>query len=210
MSVWYPTLRRLASLRKRFNTSGSKRMAISRRARVPIGGRPTRRIARSCRSDVSGISEKSIPRRVTIRRPFLPARPPRTDDADRFDMACCPLRIRHYHNVAEHGRTKTKKSSFSHRVGHIWTIQCVGIREHRGGVIERDAMFGQIRRGLLRIPLKHSLVYTERGAAPTTTHHRRRPATTRNGNTWGTGDRRGEPRRGSRRSRTSRPGERPA
>ena len=104
MSVWYPTLRRLASLRKRFNTSGSKRMAISRRAPVPIGGRPTRRIALSCRSDVSGISEKSIPRRVTIRRPFLPARPPRTDDADRFDMACCPLRIRLYHKC---GRART-------------------------------------------------------------------------------------------------------
>ena len=35
-------------------------------------------------------------------------------------------------------------------------------------------------------------------------------ATTRNCNTWGTGDIRGEPSRGSRRSRTSRPGERPA
>ena len=35
-------------------------------------------------------------------------------------------------------------------------------------------------------------------------------ATTRNCNTWGKSDRRGEPSRGSRRSRTSRPGERPA
>ena len=35
-------------------------------------------------------------------------------------------------------------------------------------------------------------------------------ATTRNCNTWGTGDIRGEPSRGSRRSRTSRPGERPS
>ena len=35
-------------------------------------------------------------------------------------------------------------------------------------------------------------------------------ATTRNRNTWGQGDIRGEPSRGSRRSRTSRPGERPA
>ena len=35
-------------------------------------------------------------------------------------------------------------------------------------------------------------------------------ATTRNCNTWGKGDIRGEPSRGSRRSRTSRPGERPA
>ena len=35
-------------------------------------------------------------------------------------------------------------------------------------------------------------------------------ATTRNCNTWGQGDIRGEPSRGSRRSRTSRPGERPA
>ena len=41
---------------------------------------------------------------------------------------------------------------------------------------------------------------------------RRRGGTTRprNCNTWGKGDRRGEPSRGSRRSRTSRPGERPA
>ena len=35
-------------------------------------------------------------------------------------------------------------------------------------------------------------------------------ATTRNCNTWGKGDIRGEPSRGSRRSRTSRPCERPA
>jgi hypothetical protein len=87
MSVWYPTLRRFASFRKRARTSGSSRMAISRRAWVPSGGRPTRRIARSCASDASGRSEKSIFLRAGIRRPFFSARSSRSDDPDRFDIS---------------------------------------------------------------------------------------------------------------------------
>jgi hypothetical protein len=58
---------RRASLRKRSRTSGSTRIAINCRGAPPRGGRPTRRIARSCSSDASGISEKSI-RRVGVVR----------------------------------------------------------------------------------------------------------------------------------------------
>lgn len=53
-------------------------------------GRPTRRIARSCSSDASGISEKSIRRAGLVRRPFLPARAPCADDADCLAIAGPP------------------------------------------------------------------------------------------------------------------------
>ena len=85
--VWYPTLRRAASLRSSRKTSGSSRIAINWRARSPSGGRPTRRMARSCSPEASGISEKSIFRAAPVRGSLLPAREPRTDDTDRFDIA---------------------------------------------------------------------------------------------------------------------------
>jgi hypothetical protein len=43
-------------------------------------------MARSCPSDASGISEKSIARRGPVRAPLPAARAPRADDADRFAM----------------------------------------------------------------------------------------------------------------------------
>ena len=128
---------------------------MSRRARAPRGGRPTRRIARSCSSEASGISEKSIFRGAAVRRALLATRPACADEADRFDMTRCPQCVGHDDDVAEYRPSETKKPSFLYGVSDVRTIQGVRIAEHRGGLLECDAMFGQIRPGLLRVSFEH-------------------------------------------------------
>src|SRR5690606_10482782 len=97
-------------------------MAINWRDRAPIGGRPTRRMACSCAGDESGMSEKSI-FGLDVRGAFLPTRAARTDETDRFAIACSPLRIDH-HQDASFGRPpQAPKARFASRVLQIGTVQ---------------------------------------------------------------------------------------
>src|SRR5262249_39657496 len=74
------------------------------------GGRPTRRMARSCAGDVSGMSEKSIPRR-RIRRPLFAARPPRADDREPFAIVSPPDGIGHEEDAAGCRPAQSERSS---------------------------------------------------------------------------------------------------
>jgi hypothetical protein len=53
--------------------------------------------------------------------------------------------------VAEYRPSEAKKPSFPCGVLDVRAIQGVRVSEHRGGLREYDAMFGQIRSSLLRI-----------------------------------------------------------
>ena len=159
MSVWYPMLRRLASFRKRASTSGSRRIAMSRRARVPSGGRPTRRIARSCAPDASGRSEKSIFLRATVRRPFFSARSPRGDDSDRVDMSRSPLGVGHHQHSARDGPPEAEKPTFVGGVANVRAVQAARIREDGGSLVERDIVLGQVSGGLACVPFEHLFKY---------------------------------------------------
>ena len=128
---------------------------MSCRAWAPIGGRPTRRIARSCSSDASGRSEKSIARRTAVGRSFFAARPPRADDADRFAIVCLPLRIGHDQDAVKHRASDLEKPSFFCGVPDVRAIERDGISEYRRGFIECDAMLDEICRSLLPVPLEH-------------------------------------------------------
>ena len=120
---------------------GSMRMAMSCRATLPSGGRPTRCMARSCSSDDSGRSEKSIPR-GRVRRPFFAARRARRDDPDVFDIALPPSRIAHHE----------QPSGCCPRQPTI---------EHRGRFVKAYAMLDGIGGRLSRVPLEHRSVYTK-------------------------------------------------
>jgi hypothetical protein len=100
MRDWYPSPRCLASRRTAPSTRGSIRIAISRRAADPNGGRPTRRIARSWAGDASGMSAKSIRRCRRIGRPLDAARLARTDDTDVLAIVWPPHRIGHHEHAA--------------------------------------------------------------------------------------------------------------
>ena len=132
---------------------------MSRRARVPSGGRPTRRIARSCASDASGRSEKSIFLRRGIRRSFLSARPPRADDSDRVDISRSPLRVGDYQHTTCDGPPEAEKTTLVGRVPNVRAVQAVRIREHRGGLVERDIVLGQVGGGLALVPFEYSFKY---------------------------------------------------
>src|SRR3972149_4779686 len=74
------------------------RIAISRRAAAPKGGRPTRRIASIWAGEASGMSEKSILRRIG--RPLFAARAARADDADALAIVLPPHGVGHDEHVA--------------------------------------------------------------------------------------------------------------
>ena len=151
--VWYPTRRRRASLRNCSRTPASTRIAISWRGSSPSGGRPTRRIAFSCSADESGMSEKSICRRV--RRPLAAARSPRADDPDRFGIATSPECVRDHEHASTSRSTKPQEPRLRRRVLQVRAIERVGIQEDGHRVVERDAVLRRVGLSLPRVPLEH-------------------------------------------------------
>jgi hypothetical protein len=65
-------------------------------------------MAFNCSVDESGMSEKSIFRRV--RRAFAAARPPRADKSDRFGIATSPERVRNHEHLSVCRSTKPTES----------------------------------------------------------------------------------------------------
>ena len=128
---------------------------MSCRASVPIGGRPTRRIVRNCSSDSSGMSEKSIFARATVRRAFLAARPPRADAADRFALASLPLCAGDHRNTIENRSSNPEEPWFFRPVAGVRGSQGSRVGEDSRGLVERDAVLDEIRHGLLRVPFEH-------------------------------------------------------
>src|SRR5436309_12766201 len=98
-------------------------MAISRLASAPNGGRPTRRITRSCADEASGMSEKSIPRRRRIGRPLFTARPPRADDADSFAIVLPPRGLSHHDHAVFRRAASSPGSRVFLRVTHFLPSQ---------------------------------------------------------------------------------------
>src|SRR5262245_53229213 len=139
-------------------------MAISRRAATPKGGRPTRRMARSCAGDASGMSEKSIPRR-RIRLPLFAARPPRVDDPETFAIVSPPDGIRHDEDAAGCRPAQSERSSLLPGVPQIRAIEGVRVAEHGRRLVERDSVLAAVDCGLPRVPLEHSSVYTKLAGA---------------------------------------------
>src|SRR5262245_12311795 len=135
-------------------------MAISRRAAAPKGGRPTRRSARSCAEDASGISEKSIPRR-RVGRPFFPAPPARADDANCFAIASPPYGVGHDEHTAGHRTAQAQKSSLLLGVTQIRAIEGPRVTEDRRRLFKGDSVLGAVDRCFPRVPLEHSSVYTK-------------------------------------------------
>src|SRR6266545_7404958 len=139
-------------------------MAINRRAATPKGGRPTRRIARSCAGDASGMSEKSIPNR-RIGRPLFPARPARADDEDTFAIASPPQGIGHNERAAGCRPAQAQESSLLLGVTQIRAIEGLRVAEHGRCLCERDPVLGTVDRGLPRVPLEPTSVYTKLAGA---------------------------------------------
>ena len=48
------------------------------------------------------------------------------------------------------------------RVRHVGTIQCIRVRKHGQGLIERDPVFAEVGNSLTGVPLEHNSVYTKR------------------------------------------------
>jgi hypothetical protein len=162
MSVWYPTRRRRASLRNRSSTAASTRIAINWRGSSPSGGRPTRRMAFNWSADESGMSEKSIWRRVG--RALPTARPPRADDPDRFRIATSPECVRNHEHPSAGGSTKPQEPRFRRGVLQVRAIECLGIQEDRHSVLEGDAVLRRVGLSLPRVPLEHWFsIYEMRG-----------------------------------------------
>src|SRR3989442_14114868 len=105
-------------------------MAISRLASAPKGGRPTRRIARSCAGDTSAMSEKSIPRRRRIGRPLFAARPARTGDADPFAQGSPPHGLGHDEQSGRRRATQPQESWLLVGVVQVWAVLGIRIAEH--------------------------------------------------------------------------------
>ena len=120
-------------------------MAISRRAAEPKGGRPTRRIARSCAEETSGMSDKSIPGR-RIGRPLLAARPARADDADALAIASPPRGIGHAEHAASRRSAQSQESRLLLGVTQIRAIEGIRIAENGPGLLEGDPMLGPVNR----------------------------------------------------------------
>jgi hypothetical protein len=95
-------------------------MAIRRRGSSPIDGRPTRRITFSCSGDESGISEKSILR--VVRRALATARPPRTDETDRFRIATSPQRVGDHEHTPVVRFSEPPKTWFAALVFQVRTV----------------------------------------------------------------------------------------
>lgn len=108
-------------------------------------------MAFSCAADESGMSEKSILRRV---RCTLAARPP-SDDPDRFRIATSPECVCHHEHGSAGASTKPQKPRLRRRVLQVWTVERLGIEEDGHGVIERDAVLRRVGLGLSRVPLEH-------------------------------------------------------
>ena len=74
------------------------------------------------------MSEKSIFRATAVRRPFFAARPPRADDAGRFDMSRSPLRVGHHERPARRRLSETEKTRLLAGVAHVRTVKgvCIG------------------------------------------------------------------------------------
>src|SRR2546426_3650942 len=86
------------------------RIAISRLGSAPNGGRPTRRIARSCTGEVSRISEKSIPRRRRVGRALFAARAARADDANPLAIVSPPHGIGNDEHAPRHRTAQSQES----------------------------------------------------------------------------------------------------
>lgn len=99
------------------------------------------------------MSLKSIFR---VRRALAPACPARADEADFlgivFTLSQC---VSHHQHAPIIRSSQSKMANFSARVFQIRAIQRVGIREHRRGSCERDAVLYCVRGRLARIPLEH-------------------------------------------------------
>ena len=108
----------------------------------------------SCSADESGMSEKSIRRRV--RRTLTAACPPRADDPDRFRIATSPECVRDHEYVSAGGSTKPQEPRLRRRVSHVRAIERLGIEEDGHGVLERDAVLRRVGLGLPRIPFDHA------------------------------------------------------
>jgi hypothetical protein len=132
-------------------------MAISLRASVPKGGRPTRRIARSGAGEASGMSAKSIPGRRRIGRSLFAARLARADDANAFAIVTPHAAGRH--------ASQSQESRLLLGVMQIQAVEGIRIAEHSFRLLERDPMLGAVDRGLSRVPLEHGSVYTQTGLA---------------------------------------------
>ena len=107
----------------------------------------------SCAVDESGMSEKSIGRRV--RRPLAAARSPRADDPDRFGIATSPECVRDHEHASTSRSTKPQEPRLRRRVLQVRAIERVGIQEDGHGVVERDAVLRRVGLGLPRVPLEH-------------------------------------------------------
>src|SRR5262249_11282525 len=135
-------------------------MAISRRAATPKGGRPTRRMARSCAGDASGMSEKSIPRR-RIRRPLFAARPPRADDPETFAIVSPPDGIGHDEDAAGCRPAESEQSSLLLGVPQIRAIEGVRVAEHGRRSSNKTPCLLRLTAAFRVSQLEHNSVYTK-------------------------------------------------
>src|SRR5438105_9295026 len=125
-------------------------MAISRLASAPKGGRPTRRIARRCAGDTSGMSEKSIPRRRRIGRPLFAARPARADDADPFTMVSPPHGIGHDEHAIRRRAAQSQESRLLVGVTQVWAVRGIRSAEHGLGSVALHPALAADERGRRR------------------------------------------------------------
>jgi hypothetical protein len=110
-------------------------------------------MAANCSGEESGMSEKSIFRRV--RRALAAARLSRADEADRFGIAMSPDGVRDHEHPSIGRSAKPSASRFRRGVLQVRAVECVGIQEDRHGLVERDAVFRRVGLGLPRVPLEH-------------------------------------------------------
>jgi hypothetical protein len=157
---------RVASRLSARRTPGSIRMAISWRASVPSGGRPTRRTTRSCLGDSSGMSEKSITFEPGVGCPFFTAGPASADDTDAFAIV---------NLLTGYATTRTPPAAAQPTRRRRFPQQNAGgpdrrdRRDRRRPSSPRQGTHRVSRvRGVLgRLPLEHSLsIYNTGAAAP--------------------------------------------
>jgi hypothetical protein len=66
-----------------------------------------------------------------VRRTLTPARAPRADEADRFDIGSSPDRVGHHEHAPVGGRTQTQVARLRLGVREVGTIQRACVEEDR-------------------------------------------------------------------------------
>ena len=88
------------------------------------------------------MSEKSICR--VVRRPLVPARPPRTDETNRFRITDSPYGVRDHQHATIGRLLQPPKPGLGSGMLEVRAVECVAVEKDYDGVIEGHPVFRRV------------------------------------------------------------------